>query len=168
MEHPKNACIGQDAPKYAQVWKCEQFCGQIGERALKGIVKDHAQQTQRRPDSFAQQCALREYETKLLRYVMSEINGQLGLSQETESELTTAVILKGKFTLQISSTHKSGVGLLPDEVTWHCAKRERLKCGVSDLLLFALRRHSHSNGYSDLYNVTGFTTVTMNCKTTAK
>jgi len=94
---------------------------------LKGIVKDHAQQTQRRPDSFAQQCALREYETKLLRYVMSEINGQLGLSQQTESVSTTAVIPKGKFTLQMSTTNRSGVGLLPDEVMWHCTKRERLK-----------------------------------------
>jgi hypothetical protein len=29
------------------------FSGQIGERALKGIVKDHAERTQRRPDNFA-------------------------------------------------------------------------------------------------------------------
>jgi hypothetical protein len=71
------------------------FCGQIGERALKGIVKDHAQQSQQRPDSFAQQCALQEYETNLLRYVMSDINGQIRLSQKTESVSTTVVIPKG-------------------------------------------------------------------------
>ena len=144
------------------------FCGQIGERALKGIVKDHAQRTQRRPDTFAQQCALREYETNLLRYVMSEINAPLKLSQQTESESTAIVIPKGKFTLQMSATNRSGVGVLPDEVKWHCAKRERLKCGVSDLLTFALRRHSHSNGYSESYKVTGYTSLTINCKTTAK
>ncbi len=114
------------------------FCGQIGERALKGIVKDHAQQTQQRPDTFAQQCALHEYETNLLQYVMSEINEQLGLSQRTESVLTKLVIPKGKFTLQMSTTNRSGVGVLSDEVTWHCAKRERLKCEVSNLLTFAL------------------------------
>jgi hypothetical protein len=114
------------------------FCGQIGEQALKGIVKDHAQQTQQQPDSFAQQCALQEYETNLLRYVMSEINGQIGLSQQTESVSTTVVIPKGKFTLQMSTTNRSGVGVLPDEVMWHCAKREHIKCGVSDLLTFAL------------------------------
>ena len=74
---------------------------------------------------------------------MSEINAQLGLSQQTESESTTIVIPKGKFTLQMSPTNRSGVGVLPDEVTWHCAKREQVKCGVSDLLTFALRRHSH-------------------------
>ena len=99
---------------------------------------------------------------------MSEINGQLGLSQQTESELTTIVIPKGKFTLQMSPTNRSGVGVLPDEVMWHCAKRERLKCCVSDLLTFALRRHSHSNGYSESYEVTGYTSLTINCKTTAK
>jgi hypothetical protein len=114
------------------------FCGQIGERALKGIVKDHAQQTQRRPNSFAQQCAPQEYETSLLRYVMSDINGQLGLSQQTESVSTNVVIPKGKFTLQMSTTNRSGVGVLPDEVLWHCTKRECLKCGISDLLTFAI------------------------------
>jgi len=66
MEHPKNAFIGQDAPDMLKFGSANNFCGQIGERALKGIVKVHAQQTQRRPDSFAQQCGLREYETKLL------------------------------------------------------------------------------------------------------
>ncbi len=31
------------------------FSGNIGERALKGIVKDHADKTQRRPAKFAEQ-----------------------------------------------------------------------------------------------------------------
>ncbi len=92
------------------------FCGQIGERALKSIVKDHAQQTQRRPDSFVQQCVLWEYETNILRYVMSDINGQLGLSHQTISVSTNVVIPKGKFTLHMSTTNKSGVGVSPDEV----------------------------------------------------
>jgi hypothetical protein len=29
------------------------FSGNIGERALKGIVKDHAEKTQSQPDKFA-------------------------------------------------------------------------------------------------------------------
>jgi spore coat protein CotF len=33
------------------------FSGQTGERALKNIVKDHAQQTQQRVNVFASQCA---------------------------------------------------------------------------------------------------------------
>ena len=91
---PKMHALAKMPQNMLKFGSANNFCGQIGERALKGIVKDHAQQTQCRPDSFAQQCALREYETKLLQYVMSEINGQLGLSQQTESGSTTAVILK--------------------------------------------------------------------------
>jgi hypothetical protein len=33
-----------------------KFSGNIGERALKAIIKDHADKTQRRPDKFAEQC----------------------------------------------------------------------------------------------------------------
>jgi hypothetical protein len=32
------------------------FSGNIMERALKGIVKDNAEKTQRRTDKFAEQC----------------------------------------------------------------------------------------------------------------
>jgi hypothetical protein len=66
----------------------------------------------------------------------------------------------------MSTTNKSEVGVSPNKVMWHCPKRERLKCGVSDLLIFALRRHSHINGYSDLYKLTGYILLTMNCRDT--
>ncbi len=97
---------------------------------------------------------------------MSDIDGQLGLSPQTISVSTNVVIPKGMFTLHMSTNNKSGVGVSPDEVMWHCAKRERLKCGVSDLLTFALKRHSHINGYSDLYKLMGYTLLTMNCRDT--
>jgi hypothetical protein len=54
--------------------------GNIGERALKGIVKDHAEKTQRRPDEFAEQCAIHEYESNVIKYVMTDISSQIGLS----------------------------------------------------------------------------------------
>ncbi len=41
------------------------FSGHIGERVLKGIVKDHAACTQKRPGSFAEQRAIREYENNV-------------------------------------------------------------------------------------------------------
>ncbi len=47
------------------------FSGNIGEWALKGIVKDHAEKRQRRPDKFAEQCAIREYESNVIKYVMT-------------------------------------------------------------------------------------------------
>ncbi len=56
------------------------FSGQIGERALKGIVKDHAERTQRRPDIFAEQCAIGEYESNVIKNVMTDLSHQLGSS----------------------------------------------------------------------------------------
>ena len=41
------------------------FSGNIGERALKGIVKDHAEKTQRQPDKFAEPCAICKYKNTL-------------------------------------------------------------------------------------------------------
>ncbi len=97
---------------------------------------------------------------------MSDIDGQFGLSTKTLSVSNNVVCPKGQFTLNMSTTNKSGVSVLPDEVMWHCAKRERLKYGVSDLLTFALRRHSHINSYSDSYKVMGYTSLTINCRDT--
>jgi hypothetical protein len=47
--------------------------GQIGEHALKGIVKDHAKRIQQRPDNFAEQCAIWEYESNVIKYVMTDL-----------------------------------------------------------------------------------------------
>jgi hypothetical protein len=48
----------------------KKFSGNTGEHALKGIVKDHANKTQRRPNKFAEQCAVRKYESNIIKYVM--------------------------------------------------------------------------------------------------
>ncbi len=55
------------------------FSCNIGERTLKGIMKDHAEKTQRRPNKFAEQCAVCEYENNLIKYVMTDIS-QIGVS----------------------------------------------------------------------------------------
>ncbi len=99
---------------------------------------------------------------------MTEIGGHLGFSTITLPESKDVVRPKGKFMLKMSTTNKSGMGVFPDEVMWHCAKREHLHCGVSHLLKFALRRHSHINGYSDSYNVTGYTSLRIICRNTDK
>ncbi len=57
-----------------------KFLGNIGEWALKGIEKDHAEKTQRRPDKFAKHCAIREYENNVIKYVMTDILSQIGVS----------------------------------------------------------------------------------------
>jgi hypothetical protein len=56
------------------------FSGYIGERALKGIVKDHAEKTQRQLDKFEEQYAIHEYESNIIKYVMTHISSQIGIS----------------------------------------------------------------------------------------
>ncbi len=53
------------------------FSGNIGEQALKGIVKDHAEKTQRQPDKFAKQCVICKYESNVIKYVMTDISSQI-------------------------------------------------------------------------------------------
>ncbi len=64
---------------------------------------------------------------------MTEIGGQLGCSTITLHQSNDVFCPRGKFTLKMSTTNKSGLGVFPDEVMCHFAKRERLRCGVSDL-----------------------------------
>jgi hypothetical protein len=60
-----------------------KFSGNIGERALKGIVKDHAEKTQRRPDKFAEQYAIRKYESNVIKCIMTDISSQIGVSSHS-------------------------------------------------------------------------------------
>jgi hypothetical protein len=60
------AKMPHNMPKFGSA---HNFSGNIGEWALKGIVKDHAEKTQRRPDKFAEQCAVRKYESNVIKYV---------------------------------------------------------------------------------------------------
>jgi hypothetical protein len=66
------------------------FSGQIGERTLKGIVKDHAARTQQQPDTFAEQCAIREFESNIIKYVMTDLSNQLGVSRHDLGLLATS------------------------------------------------------------------------------
>ncbi len=50
------------------------FSGNIGERALKGIVKDHAEKTQRQPDKIAEQRATCEYESNVIKNFMTDVS----------------------------------------------------------------------------------------------
>ncbi len=72
--------------------------GQIGERALKGIVKDQAERTQPRPDNFAKQCAIRECESNVIKYVMTDLSHQLGVSRHGANRYIANADSQGMFT----------------------------------------------------------------------
>jgi hypothetical protein len=68
--------------------------------------------------------------------------------------------LEKRFTIHFCKTNNRGVGIGEDKVFWHDSKREKmqLKLKVSNLLIFAIRRYSHVNGFTDEFKVTGYTT----------
>jgi hypothetical protein len=55
-------------------------------------------------------------------------------------------------------TNNRGVGTGEDKVFWHDCKWEKIQLKVSDLFIFAIRRYSHVNGFTDEFKVTGYTT----------
>ncbi len=57
------------------------FSGNRGEWALKGIVKDHSEKTQRQPDTFAEKCAICKYESQsnVIKYVMTDTSSQISV-----------------------------------------------------------------------------------------
>ncbi len=76
-----------------------KFSGSIREWALKVIVKDHAEKTQRRPDKFAEQCAICEYESNVIKYVMTEISSQIGVSTHSSKTNNEMWESRGRYTI---------------------------------------------------------------------
>jgi hypothetical protein len=56
---PKMHALAKMPSSILKFGSANNFSGNIGERALKRIVKDHADKTQRRPDKFAKQLPYR-------------------------------------------------------------------------------------------------------------
>ncbi len=87
------------------------FSGNIGEWALKGIVKDHAEKTQRQPDKFTEQCAIHEYESNIIKYVMTDISSQIGVSTHSSKTNNEMWESRGRYTIHFCKTNNKGVGI---------------------------------------------------------
>ncbi len=73
--------------------------GNIGERSLQGIVKDHAEKTQRQPDKFAEQCAIGEYESNVIKCVMTDTSSQIGVSTNSSKTNNEMWESRGRYTI---------------------------------------------------------------------
>ena len=81
------------------------FSGQIGERALKCMVKDHAQQTQWQVNAFASQCADREYDLAVYEYYHNDIKHHCGTQTK---EITHEDMVSKLYCGQRMVTFKNG------------------------------------------------------------
>ncbi len=134
------------------------FSGNIGGWALKRIVKDHAEKTQRRPDKFAEQCAIRKYESNVIKYVMTDISSQIGVSTQSSKTNNEMWESRGRYTILFCKTNNREVGKGEDKVFWHDSKSDKMQLKVLDLFIFAIWRYSHMNGFTDEFKVAGYTT----------
>jgi hypothetical protein len=100
------------------------FSGNIGEHALKGIVKDYADKTQRQPDKFAEQCAIRKYKKSVIKYVMTDMSNSIGASKSPAPRQNDMIEPRGMFTVHCSATNNRGIGREEDKIVWH-DKKER-------------------------------------------
>ena len=156
---PKMHALSKMPDTVLKFGSANNFSGQIGERALKGIVKDHATRTQRRADRFAEQCAQREYENNVIKYVMSDVHEPTRMT--TDYIAPSRKSFTGCFQLSLSSTNARGVSTENDLMTWADKKKNGVSFGISKLFILALRQFSFGHGYTAQYTVTGFTT--WNC-----
>ncbi len=92
------------------------FSGNIGEWALKGIVKDHAEEAQGQPDKFAEQCAIWEYESNVIKYVMTDISSQIGVSTHSSKTNNEMWESRRRYTIHFCKTNNKRVGIGEDKV----------------------------------------------------
>jgi len=137
----------------------KNFSGQTGERALKSIVKDHAQQTQRRADKFTEQCAMREYEENVITYVYDDIASQLGQNHAKKHNHTELCKVEGEYTAHLG--HQDIQGRSQVKIQWKNTKRNKIQIGVSEVLTYCVRKFAHRHGFRKDFMVTGYTTLKM-------
>jgi hypothetical protein len=103
-----------------------EFSCNIGERTWKIIVEDHAEKTQMKPDKFSEQCVICEYESNVIKYVMTDILSQIGVSRHSSKNNNQMWESRGRYTIHFCKTNTRGVGIGEDKVLWHKRKREQM------------------------------------------
>ncbi len=79
--------------------------------------------TQRQPDKFAKECAIRMYESNIIKYVMTDISSQIGVSTHSSKTNNEMWESRGRYTIHFCKTNNRGVGIGEDELFWHDSKR---------------------------------------------
>jgi hypothetical protein len=140
-----------------QFGKAKNFCGQVGERVLKTVVKNHAQQTQRRINVFASQCADRQFEASIYKYAYEDMSESItGKYFKKNTMSDDNLECRGKHSMFFTKSDNRGRGDV--QVTW--ADRARIgNVRPHDIVQFALRTHACANGWTEEFTVLCYTSV---------
>jgi hypothetical protein len=143
-----------------QFGKAKNFSGQVGERVLKSIVKDHSQQTQRRVNVFASQCAKREFESFVQKYAYNDVADSFDANYHCEDNRSPDVIrCSGKHTILFAECDNRGRGDI--KVTWADMKRNEINQTTHEIVTYALRSFAIANDWLKPFEVHGFTSACL-------
>jgi len=138
--------------------KAKNFSGQVGERALKSIVKDHSTKTQRRVNVFATQCADRQFESFVYKYAYNDIAELLGEGYHRVNNRSADIaVIKGKHTISFSSSDHRGRGDF--SVTWHDKNRNSIDVPIHDMVAHTLRTYARTHEWTSPFVVHGYTSA---------
>ncbi len=143
-----------------QFGSANNFTGQIGERALKSMAKDHAQQTQRQVNVFASQCADREYESTVYNHVYNDIKHLPGTEKKSvENVDTISPLYCGQHLVTFANGNVFGGDTVL--VQWKDKTREKVTMAINDTFKFAVKSYACSHKYYDSFQVTAYTSACL-------
>jgi hypothetical protein len=84
--------------------------------------------TQKQPDKLAEQFAIPEYESNVIKNVMTDISSQIDVSTHSSKTNNEMWESRGRYTIHFCKTNNTGVEIGEDKVIWHDSKREKMMC----------------------------------------
>ncbi len=80
---------------------------------------------------------------------MTDISSQIGVSTHSSKTNNKMWESRGRYTIHFCKTNNWGVGIGEDKVFWHDSKSGKMQLKIFDLFIFAIRRYSHVNRFTD-------------------
>jgi hypothetical protein len=74
---------------------------------------------------FTEQCAIREHENNIIKYVITDISSYIGVSTHSSKTNNEMWESRGRYTIHFCKTNNRGVRIGEDKVIWHDSKREK-------------------------------------------
>ncbi len=124
------------------------------------MVKDHAQQTQRRVNVFASQCADREYESTMYNHAYNDVKHLLGTEKKIEANVDTkSQFYRGQHLVTFAHGNVFGGDTVP--VQWNDKTREKFSMTINKIFKFAAKSYACSHKYYNSFQVKAYTSARL-------
>ena len=158
---PKMHSLAKMPHNMLRFGKASNFSTQLGESALKGIVKDNVSRTQRRPGVFTLQCAQRQYEKMVLQYAYNAIKHELNEGYELVNANALSNKATGEYRAMFSECDRNGRSARALTVQWKYTDKDLVGVAISNTLQYAIRRFAVAQGYYGAISIIGYTEMKL-------